>query len=233
MNVWCFFNTHVQRGALLVCFYAFALSLLNAKAIVALIYNISLAFSFVSSTHDENSVVSTAHRVFILYVQAAPESRGLVYLNILVASICCLLLAHGVREHRPTHYWPFFGLCIYKMLHCSSELLESTMIIMHKVPFLSLSQQAATIHFIMIVGVALILILFLWAYFLDITYRSKKYMERELLNPPLYLPTVLSSQTTGEEARPTNRTNIPPPPFDWKLGEPLGSLNSIPPAYQS
>lgn len=44
MNNYCFRRTHIHRAALLIAFYGFALSLLNAKAIVAIVFNIAVSF---------------------------------------------------------------------------------------------------------------------------------------------------------------------------------------------
>ncbi|KAI6218395.1 hypothetical protein M3Y99_01711300 [Aphelenchoides fujianensis] len=234
MNLYAFGKTHVHRACLHVAFYSFALSLLNAKSLVAIFYNVASAFSFLSSPKDENNVVATAQRVYVFYLQAIPESRGLVYMNVFIAAVCCLLLAHANRELRPSYYWPFFAFSVYKMFQCASELLESTVIIMHKVPALRISQQAATIHFVLFVGIAVIILMFTWAYFLEVAYRSKKFIERELLDPHtgLPLPLLPAFYACGPpndlpSARPAD---CPPPPFDWKPGDPVATTPA--PAYR-
>jgi hypothetical protein len=82
-------------------------------------------------------------------------------------------------------------------MYCSSEVLESTMIILHKVPMLRIDHQASTTHFILSVGALVISILFVWAYFMDIVFRAKRFMHEELLDPFTQLPRIRSANLLG------------------------------------
>lgn len=93
---------------------------------------------------------------------------------------------------------------IYKMMYCSSEVLESTMIILHKVPLLRVEHQAPTTRFILCIGSADIVILFIWAYFMDVVFRARRFMQDELLDPNTQLPRIHPTLLSTVSQRPSN-----------------------------
>lgn len=139
---------------------------------------------------------------FFGHGQTTPDSHSLVYLNILIGALCCIFLAYGNREFIPGYYWPFIAFCIYKIMYCSSEVLEATMIILHKVPLLRIEHQADATHFILFIGSIMIIILFIWAYFLDIVLRARHFMQEELISSqlPCLRSTLLTATTQQENA---------------------------------
>jgi hypothetical protein len=123
------------------------------------------------------------------------------------------------------------------MFFCFFELIECGIIILRRLPIIKIDHHASNNKFFICVGVILIVILFMWAYFMSVVLRAKSFMEKELLDPFTRLPrlanaNLLTGINTPEVLPNMSSPNIPPPPFDWKPGDPIERPSIVPPAYQ-